>query len=491
MLSLLLGPLAAVLTVVPAAVPQADDVDDYLRERAAATGTPGLAYAIVDSGGIEEVVTFGHDGDGAAITPTTPFLWGSVSKPVTATAVLTLVEDGRIDLDQPVRTYLPEFTLAGDDGGARITVRQLLEHTSGIPDGTDATDRFDERADPYADAVAELGDVAPLFPPGERHEYSSAGYVVLGALVEAVTGDDFATYLRRAVLDPLGMSDAVTTPDEAARRLPDGHSYAFGRPVSVTSSYDVTGPAYGYLGGSVEDLARYAADQLAGRRFASRVLGADSIAAQHTGQAPVADGQRYGLGWRDDDGSADLDTRTVWHGGAVQGYQAMVVLLPEQDRGIVVLQNVYGSFQDGELAAAGLGAARILAGGQPDAVASDSTYVWVLCGLGAVVLTVLGALAWTVRRLLRPTAARSRRRVVASRAVWIGAALALAWLAAFVAPAAAGGSLRIAPLYAPDVAGLLIAVIVAALALAAFQLVAGVRQWRRAAAVPAQPSPTR
>ncbi|MPZ89761.1 MAG: serine hydrolase, partial [Nitriliruptorales bacterium] len=359
LLTLIVAAHAGVLAGTGAA-PVADggDIDSYLRDRMEATSTPGMAYAAVTSDSIEHIGTWGSDGNGDPVTESTPFLWGSVSKPITATAVMTLVESGAIELDEPVRTYLPSFTLSDADATKRITVRHLLVQTSGIPEGTGITDRFDRRRDPYGAAVADLSEVALLSEPGERHEYTSANYVVLGAIVEAASGRSFTEYLRQHVLQPLEMDGVITSPDEAAAGLPDGHAYALGRPIAATPSYDQTGPSYGYLGGTVEDLARFAMDQLGARVGGSRVLENSSVSQLQNGTARISDTHRYGLGWRDDDRNADLGTRTIWHGGAVHGYQAMVVLLPDTDRGIVVLQNIYGFFQDAQLAAAGLGAAR-------------------------------------------------------------------------------------------------------------------------------------
>ena len=166
-------------------------IDHYVRERKAATRTPGLAYAVVSPDGVVHQRTWGHDGHGAQVTTSTPFLWGSVSKPVTATAVMTLVDAGNLDLDAPVRRYLPWFRLADDVAAEGITMRHLLTHTSGIPGGTGVTDRFEEVDDPYRRGVADLAGVAPRAAPGQRHAYTSANYLVLGAIVQAVTGQCF------------------------------------------------------------------------------------------------------------------------------------------------------------------------------------------------------------------------------------------------------------------------------------------------------------
>ncbi|MFI5723234.1 serine hydrolase domain-containing protein [Streptomyces cyaneofuscatus] len=476
--------LAVVLTLcallIPAPAAQAvganPDVDAYLRQRMTETKTPGMAYAIVDRHQVERTGAMGHDGDGAPVTARTPFLWGSVAKPVTATAVMTLAEDGRIDLDRPVRAYLPDFTLKDRRASARITVRDLLLQTGGIPETTDATDRFEHRRDPYRSAVAELADVTPLAPVGQ-HAYSSANYLLLGAVVEAVTGHPYADYLREAVLDPLRMTGAVTTPAQASA-LPGGHSYVYGRPTAVSSRFDQTGPSYGYLGGTVEDLAHFAMAHLNNGSYrGTELLRRASIREMHTGAARISDTHRYGLGWRDDDRNADLGTRTVWHGGASPGYQATVVLLPDADRAIVVTQNVYGYFQDAALVGTALGAARILAGGRPGDAITDAVYPALLAGLTTVVAAVTAATGWAVFRLLRPGAGPVRRRRIAlGTGAWMLLGLGVAYGAWIAVPDAFGADGRLIRLYAPDLGWLLAAIALAGLALAAVRLGCGLRR---------------
>ncbi|MDT0346911.1 serine hydrolase domain-containing protein [Streptomyces litchfieldiae] len=463
---------------------RASEIDAYLRERTNASGAPGVAYAVVTPESVEHIGTWGDTGNGQPVTETTPFLWGSVAKPVTATAVMTLAEDGALDLDRPVRAYLPSFALA-DGAGDAITVRQLLDQTSGIPEGTGATDRFGERSDPYGEAVADLADVAPLSPPGEKFEYSSANYLVLGAVVQAVSGRPFAEYLRDHVLDPLDMSGAITSPREArAAQLPGGHSHAFGQPVGVPLRYDETGASYGYLGGTVEDLAHFAMAHLnEGRYGSARVLDPASVATAHDGTARISDTLRYGLGWRDDDRNADLGTRMVWHTGAAPGYFAAVVLLPELNRGIVMTQNIYGFFQDSELVGTALGAARILAGGQPEPVSGDITYPLLLAVLLAVLAGAAAVLIWSLYRMFRPSnAPRGPARILTAMACWVLGGLALAHLAVVLLPRTAGADLRLVRLWAPDVGWLLVATAVAGPAVAAARLICGCRHLQRARA---------
>ncbi|WP_419992508.1 serine hydrolase domain-containing protein [Streptomyces boninensis] len=455
------------------------EVDAYLRQRMAEAKTPGMAYAIVDRRKIEHIGTMGHDGDGAPVTARTPFLWGSVAKPVTATAVMTLVEDGKVDLDRPVRAYLPDFTLKDRATAARITVRHLLQQTSGLPEVTDATDRFEHRRDPYRSAVAELADVEPAAEPGEKHIYASANYLLLGAIVEEVTGRPYATYLRESVLGPLGMKSAIATPGQAAR-LPDGHSYAYGQPISVAPHFDQTGPSYGYLGGTVEDLARFAMAHLDEGRGA-RILKPASVREMHTGTVRIQDTHHYGLGWRDDKRNADLGARTVWHGGAAPGYQAMVVLLPDKDRAVVLTQNIYGYFQENEFVSAGLGAARILAGGQPKDQGEDPLYATLLAALTAIAVAVTVATGWAAFRTLRPAPRPVRRlRTAVATAAWAVLGLGLAYAAWFAVPESLGGSRRLIRLFTPDLGWLLTGIAIGGLALAATRLGCGLRRLGRA-----------
>lgn len=464
---------AALAALAPISVaPQAPTDDpytaiyDYLDARFAETGVPGAAYAVIDLAGDTHTYTWGDDGNGDPVDLTTPFLWGSVAKPVTATAAMTLVEDGLLDLDTPVVEYLPDFALADQAHADRITMRHLLEQTSGIPEGTGITDRFEHRDDPYGEAVADLADVEPLAAPGEAFAYASANFVVAGAVVEAVAGVPYGEYLSAAVLGPLGMDSAVVTEGDAAA-VPDGHTAAFGRAVPVEARFDQTGPSYGYLGGTVTDLERFAAAQL---REGSPVLSPESVAAMHTGGAVVSETVDYGLGWRVDSRNEDLGTRTVWHTGAAPGYAAGVILLPELDRAIVVVQNRYAHFEEGALIGTMLGAARMLAGGEPEAVAGDPLYPALLVVLCVLVAGAVWLVVWTLGRIRKgPKPARRVGRVVAGAVCWAGAAVAVAY-AGWVAVPGLAPSRGLFFLLAPDVAWLLTVLGAAAVLVAAARI---------------------
>ncbi|MFI6578315.1 serine hydrolase domain-containing protein [Nocardiopsis sp. NPDC050513] len=428
--------LALLSPTPPPASAAARDTDSYVRARMAATGTPGLAYAVVGPEGVERQGVFGVDGHGEPVTEETPFLWGSVAKPVTATAALVLAEEGRLDLDAPVEEYLPEFAAFG----AEPTVRDLMTQSSGITEaGTVAAfDVYGPESAEFAPrveriAASEVGD------PG-THEYSSANYLVLGAVVERVAGEDFGDYLREAVLDPAGMDTAFTRAEEAAAAgLTPGYRFAWGVPLADADGVDDAGVAYGYLGGDLRALAAFARTQLADD---PGVLDARTLAQARTGIVPVPGSeQEYGLGWRDTRLS-ELDEPIVFHGGAAPGHAAMVVLLPERDRAVVVLQNTYDVLGDEQIQAVAFGLAHLVAGGdRPRNPGPNATDLAVVGGSTAF------ALVMVVGAVLAGRAVRARRGDVAAALVW-GAAgtagvAAAVWLLVALGP-------RFALLWVPD-----------------------------------------
>ena len=198
--SLPLLPLIAIAALcMPSLVPaQSNDsarfaaIDRFVAQALHADRVPGAALAIVHGDSIVHLRGFGLASDGRAITGDTPFVIGSMSKTFTAIAIMQLVEQGRIALDAPVQRYLPWFHVADSAASHTITVRQLLLHTSGIPTAAPrATD--DDRT--LTSHVRALQQVSLAAAPGTAHRYASPNYLVLGAIVEAVTGSSYAAYL--------------------------------------------------------------------------------------------------------------------------------------------------------------------------------------------------------------------------------------------------------------------------------------------------------
>lgn len=433
-----------------------DDVESFLEETRSDIDAPGMAYSIISG----DDVHFGHlgvDGDGEAVTEHTPFMWGSVAKPVTAALIMGMVERDEIALDDPVVQHLPSFELADDEPIDDITVRHLLDQTSGLPVTAGGIDDFSDRDDPYAAAVKDIAGASLHSPPGEQHLYNSSNYVLLGALIEEVRDSDFASEASRNLFGPMNQSGLITHSDQA-QHAPEGHSYAYGQAVPTPLEYDDAGASYGYLGGDIRQLTAFAALLLnEGAHEEGRLLHEESVADMQTGSIELSDTVEYGFGLRIDERNSDLGETTIWHGGAVNGFFTTMVLLPDSNQAIVVMQNIYGFFHDSELAMTGLNAARLLAGGDPVAPPANTFYLTLLTILTAVVLILAITIGVSLQRFWRlPKSTESRKHLLAGTITYplLGAALigAVMWV-----PLSMGARPSIIRIWATDIGWLMLA----------------------------------
>lgn len=187
--------LALVLPLAALANEPSRSIEQFVDAQWPATGAPGVAYAVIDNGDVRTGVRGTRlAGGDQQITADTPFLIGSVSKSFTALAIMQLIEADKIDLDEAVGTYLEVFS---GRPSAKITIRQLLSHTSGFSTVQGNSMHMDHDANEanIAERAAQLAAWDLAFAPGERWEYSNANYHVLGAVIEAVSDLDYASYI--------------------------------------------------------------------------------------------------------------------------------------------------------------------------------------------------------------------------------------------------------------------------------------------------------
>jgi CubicO group peptidase (beta-lactamase class C family) len=268
-------------------------------------GVPGASLAILDGDEIAEAA-YGvlNIRTGVEATPDSLFQIGSITKVWTATLVMQLVDEGRLDLDEPVVTYLPGFKVADAEVTRTVTTRHLLAHTSGI-DGDLFLDtgRGDDAVSKYVDACASLGQNHPL---GATMSYCNSGYTVLGRLVEVLRGQTWDTVLRERLLAPLGLDSAGTLPEEALlHRAATGHITPPGGELQVTPQWGIyrsAGPA-GLIHATARQTLAFAQLHLADGVAAdgTRVLSTESARAMREPQVEVPDrwtlGSHWGLGW--------------------------------------------------------------------------------------------------------------------------------------------------------------------------------------------------
>ncbi len=425
-------------------------IERYIAQQMQRNRIPGVAVAIVSNDSVIYARGFGTDGFGASLTERTGFVLGSMSKSVTALAVMQLAERNLVQLDAPVQQYLPWFRVADASSSARITVRQLLQHTSGIP--TNAA-RATGASRSLNDQVRALADVALNNAPGAVHEYASPNYLVLGAIVEAVSQRSYASYVQASIFAPLGMRDShvdqrIALEREHPGRLSSGHVYVFGFPVARTLPHEGDRLPTAALISSAADMGRFLVAQL--RTDSSGLLSAAGFAQMHTGGSP-SDGFSYAFGWRD---GTIAGERAVHHGGVVPHFRGKMVMLPNRSLGVVVLTNVSSAIPwpiapTSHVMADEIAAALI---GVTPPVPSDK-HRWLFGVIGAAMLLVTLS---QLRGLLRIVRGRNNGDSVPRARMSTFTDLAFVAAVAFVIPRLAGLSWSELMSAAPDVAWWLI-----------------------------------
>jgi len=369
-------------------------IDAYLAGRFREVGVPGAAFVVITNNQIAHFRGIGVAGpDGRAIQPQTPFGIGSVSKSFGALAVMQLVEAGKIDLDAPVRRYLPGFRTTDPAVSGAITVRHLLHHQSGLPTFVSHAS-WEDRYDPTAAldrAMAFMPEVRLKETPGQSFLYSDPGYVVLAAVVQAVSGKPFEKYLQEAVLAPLGLRHSFTS-EVAARSdgAATGYRYWFGKavPHGGLSSCYFDPLAGGGIYCSAEDLAAYLIAHMSnGRAGKHRVLSEAGFERLHT-PAVATTGMHYAMGWMVFSNAFELPC-LVSHGGITPKYSAYATMIPDRGIGFVLLLNAN---PETGLEFIEFAVARMLLGMSPTTASDPSALVGVMRRAACVGVTLMVAI---------------------------------------------------------------------------------------------------
>lgn len=306
--------------------------------------TTGVAGAVIGVAVGGEQFALAHGlanlNTGQEFTTDTGWLLGSVTKVLTATALLRLVDAGAVDLDAPARRYLPDFALADTDAAETITVRMLINHTNGI-DADDLMPAAVRGRDATRSYVARLRDFGCLFEPGTGLHYSNPGFVLAARIIEEQTGLQYEEAIRTELFDPCGMGDATAVQTEAFLRRTAIGARASDEPgtLRATSLFSLPESAAG-AGATpivtVADMMAFGRMHLAGglaptgRRVLSQELAAAMLTPTFDLGLPSA--PPNGLGWWLD---PIAGTTAAWHGGGSPGGASSFCILPEHDAVIV------------------------------------------------------------------------------------------------------------------------------------------------------------
>ena len=307
------------------------ELDDVMNGLVAPDG-PGAAVAVREGGEVVHSAGYGLANVewSIPIDPETVFRIGSISKQFTAAAILRLAADGKLSVDDPLERHLPDFPV----GQRRISLRQLLNHTSGVKSYT-AMPVFMEmmaRDLPLAELIARFQDAPPDFAPGERYLYSNSGYVLLGAVIEAVAGMTYEAFLRETFFEPLGLTrTSYLHNDPIVPKRASG--YAMGRTLVNAAPISMSLPhAAGALGSTAEDLLAWELALRSGRAVAPADYEAMITPGSLNDGAPIS----YGLGLTN---LTYRGRRVIGHGGGINGFASNLVYWPEHDLAIAVVGN--------------------------------------------------------------------------------------------------------------------------------------------------------
>lgn len=306
----------------------------------------GLCIVLVDGPAIAWAEAFGY-ADGVkkvAATLDAVYRVGSLTKPVTAVAVMRLVDEGRVNIDRPVQQYLPEFTLqCRFRDAAPVTPRLIMAHHSGIP-----SDYFKGmfREEPMSQAalVTALRDEWLAAPPGRIYSYSDVAYSVLGELIARVNDADFATYIREEVLKPIGMKTASFRLDRDIAQALVRDYKKDGEPVEDPPPRDVAAQG---LYASARDMARFIQMVLGegraeGKRFLRPQTMAEAVRPQNE-DCPCDNGYEVGLGWLLTWHGLEHLGPVAWHTGGASRCSGIILLALEHRVGVLILGHGTGS----------------------------------------------------------------------------------------------------------------------------------------------------
>ncbi|WP_373543510.1 serine hydrolase domain-containing protein [Chamaesiphon sp.] len=334
-------------------------IDVYLESKLKQYRIPGLAIAIVQGDRIIHSKGFGiADSEKRPVTPETPFILGSVSKSFTALAIMQLVEASKVNLDAPVQQYLPWFNVAvgvassrnetlrerneNRQASSQITVRHLLNQVSGISTrtGRKYIDR-DTGEGAIEKYVRNLNADRLSQPVGKKFQYSNANYIILGAIVQAISGMSYERYIQQYIFTPLEMRHSYTSQQQSQQGSPAlsvGNRFWFGYPVWTEVAYIREYLPSGNLIASVEDLGHYLIPYLNDGRYQDiNLVSSVRIAQLHQPAAEVGDRLFYGMGWFV---RSINNIPIVSHGGEAPNYSSNITLIPTQKLGFALLINV-------------------------------------------------------------------------------------------------------------------------------------------------------
>ncbi|PEF45491.1 penicillin-binding protein [Bacillus cereus] len=364
-------------------------LDKYVEKFIKEQNIPGAAVAIVHNKDVFFTKTWGITGESEKkVTSKTPFAIGSISKSLTALAIVKLIEDKKIKLEDPVQRYLPWFKLKDSQISSTITIQHLLTHTSGIStyEGLLLSDKQSKSSTALKENVMKLSNVKVTAPPSEKYQYSNANYMVLGALIEEVTNDTYSSYMEKHVFRLLNMNGAAASKETAYEKgYLTGYQSWFGIPRKSVVSYDNAGAPYGYITANLEDMIQFI--MFLNRQENPQFLKQENMDLYLSPLYKINSEKSYGFGLRTT--NINESETMIWHSGSTPDARAEIFTLNKSGWSVVILTNKNHVLEETALSELKKGIISILNGEEPIDIPKNIPLIQIVLLLVTLILFII------------------------------------------------------------------------------------------------------
>ncbi|PFE29432.1 penicillin-binding protein [Bacillus anthracis] len=364
-------------------------LDKYIEKFIKEQNIPGAAVAIVHNKEVFFTKTMGVTGESEKkVTSKTPFAISSISKSLTALAIVKLIEDKKIKLEDPVQRYLPWFKLKNPQISSAITIQHLLTHTSGIStyEGLSLSDKQSKSSTALKENVMKLSNVKVTALPSEKYQYSNANYMILGALIEEVTNETYSSYMEKHVFQPLNMNGAAASKENAYEKgYLTGYQSWFGIPRKSVVSYDNAGAPYGYITANLEDMIQYI--MFLNRPEDAQLLKQENMHLYLSPLYKKNSEKGYGFGLRTT--NINESETMIWHSGSTPDARAELFNLNESGWGGVILTNKNHVLEETALSVLKKGIISILNGEEPVDIPKNIPLIQIVLLIVTLILFII------------------------------------------------------------------------------------------------------
>lgn len=379
-----------------------NQIDTYISQQMKEGQIPGLSIGIIESGEITLLKGYGtSDENGSPVTPQTPFTMGSIGKIFTALSIRQLAGQGRIDYNAPVQKYIPWFTLADSSAAAQIRIIDLIEHKSGLSQQSGVEPAL-YNSPSIERAVNWLKHLRPDRPVGSSEEYSNLNYIILGCVVETVSGMKYEEYIQQNIINPLELNNTFPSQKMMGNtKIAQGHYVAYGLTLTNNEPLPQAMVPAGFQVTSADDLIKFAMIYLNNGYFKDKsIFPNNMLPERNTSNVYTASDQRYNSYWITETGDVQGHLGYFGHAGATNGFTSVMLINPVENRAIVILANCRNTGCYPEITAQTIGndIATFIENGSFPATEHSNPGLWINILIAIVILALLVSRAiWAYR----------------------------------------------------------------------------------------------